>query len=237
MSPLRLNYVYPFASVAPNNDVEFQRLRLKYKYEDPQISAIWDNIGYTDSTTNDLFFWTGLEERNPELITTKAKGEVWIMDSSNSLGFNIACPAFDYYAVRTIDPARPTVEKVRADVYVTIRTSLGHDSSRVFGKKMEMEFQPFTGVRRYGGQLSGNGNPPFRVWRAYVNGNFANILPSDMVAVTSYSQNRSGLKARWNAGHNANIGWDTQDARTSFGVWLTGVHFVFKWRHPLISRD
>lgn len=57
-----------------------------------------------------------------------------------------------------------------------------------------------------------------------------------MVDITSYSQNRSGLKARWNAGHRANIGWDTQDARTSFGVWLTGVHFVFKWRHPLISE-
>lgn len=57
-----------------------------------------------------------------------------------------------------------------------------------------------------------------------------------MVAVTSYSQNRSGLKARWNAGHNTNIGWDTQDARTSFGVRLEGIHFVFKWRHPLISQ-
>lgn len=88
----------------------------------------------------------------------------------------------------------------------------------------------------YGGQLSGNGNPPFRVWRANVNENFANILPSEMVAVTSYSRNRSGLKARWNAGHNANIGWDTQDARTSFGVRLEGIHFVFKWRHPLISQ-
>ena len=169
--------------MSPNNDVEFQRLRLKYQYEDPQISAIWNNIGYTDSTTNDLFFWTGLEERNPELITTKAKGEVWIMNSSNTLGFNIACPAFDYYAVRTVDPARPMVERVFADVYVTIRTSLGNNSSRVFGKKMELEFNPSTG---YGGQLSGNGNPPFRMWRAYVNGNFTNILPYEMMTTLSY---------------------------------------------------
>lgn len=50
VSPLRLNYVYPFASMVRNNDIEFERLRLRYDYEDPQISAIWSNIGYTDAS-------------------------------------------------------------------------------------------------------------------------------------------------------------------------------------------
>lgn len=122
VSPNRLNYVFPFASINQNNDVEFERLRLKYDYEDPQITSFWSNVGYVDSG-NDLFFWSGLEERNPELITTKAKGEVWIMNSRNTMNFIIACPAFDYYAIKEIkNPQYPTLETADVDVYILIRT-------------------------------------------------------------------------------------------------------------------
>lgn len=151
VSPTRLNYVFPFTSMVLNNDVEFQRLRLKYQYEDPQISATWSNRGYTDSNQY-LFFWRGMEDRNPELITSKAKGEVWVLYSNNDMNFVIACPAFDYYGIKEIkNPQYPTIETADVDVYVTIRTQLGNNSSRVFGKKMSLGFQPFTGVRWYGG--------------------------------------------------------------------------------------
>ena len=124
-----------------------------------------------------------MEDSNPELIQSKAKGEVWVLYSNNGMNFVIACPAFDYYGIKEIkNPQYPTLETADVDVYVVIRTQLGGNSSRLFGKKMSLGFTKLSNTN-YGGQLSGNGNPPFRLWSAYVN-KLEAILPADMVSVT-----------------------------------------------------
>ena len=73
------------------------------------------------------------------------------MNSRNAMNFIIACPAFDYYAIKEIkNPQYPTLETADVDVYVTIRTQLGNNTSRVFGKKMNLSFNLLSN-KLYGG--------------------------------------------------------------------------------------